>query len=97
MGQKDDGKELVAVLQAAGCHVPQPHPWHALRHTFASHYIMNGGNLIALQQILGHHDVTMTMIYAHLAPSYHAQDMARLSYSSPVADVLPIAKHRRTA
>ena len=30
---------------------------HILRHTFASHFMMNGGNVIALQKILGHHSL----------------------------------------
>jgi site-specific recombinase XerD len=40
------------------------------RHTFASHFMMNGGNIIALQQILGHASIQQTMAYAHLAPDY---------------------------
>ena len=28
-------------------------PWHALRHTFASHFIMAGGNILTLQKIPG--------------------------------------------
>jgi hypothetical protein len=32
----------------------------------------------------------MTMVYAHLAPSYHAQDLARLTYAKPSANVIPI-------
>ncbi|HHW0111911.1 TPA: tyrosine-type recombinase/integrase, partial [Escherichia coli] len=39
-------------------------------HTFASHFMMNGGNIIALQQILGHASIQQTMAYAHLAPDY---------------------------
>lgn len=43
---------------------------HVLRHTFASHFIMNGGSLKVLQEVLGHEDIKTTMIYAHLAPDY---------------------------
>ena len=89
MGNSGDGKELQRLLKESGCPVAA-HPWHALRHTFASHYVMSSGNLIALQQLLGHHDISMTMVYAHLAPSYHAQDLARLTYAKPSADVIPI-------
>lgn len=46
---------------------------HVLRHTFASYYMMNGGNIIALQRILGHSDIKQTMRYAHLAPD-HLED-----------------------
>lgn len=43
---------------------------HVLRHTFASHFMMNGGNILVLRDILGHSDISMTMIYAHFAPSH---------------------------
>ncbi|MGI3004037.1 tyrosine-type recombinase/integrase [Shewanella algae] len=43
---------------------------HVLRHTFASHFVMNGGNILTLQRILGHSSIQMTMRYAHLAPEY---------------------------
>lgn len=51
---------------------------HILRHTFASHYMMNGGDLLTLQRILGHGSITMTMRYAHLAPN-HLESALRLS------------------
>lgn len=57
------------------------HPWHLLRHTFASHFVMAGGNLLALQQILGHKDVKVTMLYAHLAPEYLGREMERVAYA----------------
>ncbi|WP_279050061.1 phage integrase [Cedecea davisae] len=43
---------------------------HVLRHTFASHFMMNGGNILALQRILGHANIQQTMTYAHFAPDY---------------------------
>jgi len=43
---------------------------HVLRHTFASHFIQNGGNILVLQKILGHGSLLMTMRYAHLAPEH---------------------------
>ena len=61
-----------------------------MRHTFASHYVMSGGNLLALQKILGHTKFEMTAIYSHLAPDYMAGEMARLSFSS-----LPHPSHSR--
>lgn len=45
---------------------------HILRHTFASHYMMQGGNILTLQRILGHGDIKMTMRYSHLAPDHFA-------------------------
>jgi integrase len=43
--------------------------WHTLRHTFASHLAMKGVSMKAIQELLGHSHMTMTMRYAHLAPS----------------------------
>lgn len=43
--------------------------WHALRHTFASHLVMRGVPMTAVQMLLGHSSITTTMRYAHLAPS----------------------------
>ena len=43
---------------------------HVLHHTFASHFMMNGGNILVLQRILGHTDIKMTMRYSHFAPDH---------------------------
>lgn len=50
--------------------VPAGQLAHILRHTFASHFIMKGGNLVALQKILGHSTLNVTMRYSHLSPDY---------------------------
>ena len=50
--------------------LPDGQMTHILRHTFASHFMMNGGNILTLQKILGHANLTMTMRYAHLAPEH---------------------------
>ncbi|ELH3913563.1 tyrosine-type recombinase/integrase [Salmonella enterica] len=51
---------------------------HVLRHTFASHFMMNGGNILVLQRILGHTDIKMTMRYAHFSPN-HLEDATKLN------------------
>jgi integrase len=43
---------------------------HMLRHTFASHLVMKGVPLPAVQALMGHGTIQMTMKYAHLAPDH---------------------------
>jgi hypothetical protein len=51
--------------------------FHDCRHHFASWFVMRGGSLRALQEILGHADLKMTLRYAHLAPEHLRQEMVK--------------------
>jgi integrase len=70
---------LAQLLRAAGCR-PLLRGWHALRHTFASQFIMAGGNLLTLQKLLGHASIEMTLVYSHLAPDFIVAELERLKY-----------------
>lgn len=56
--------------------------FHDLRHSFASHFMMNGGNIYDLQKILGHSSLEMTQRYAHLAPEHLVQASNVVSFGA---------------
>lgn len=58
--------------------------FHDLRHTFASHFMMNGGNISYLKDILGHSSTELTTRYAHLSPHILKQAI------NAVANIVPI-------
>ena len=53
---------------------------HDLRHTFASHLAMNGVPIPVIKELLGHADITTTMIYAHLSPDTHKAAIDKLPF-----------------
>ena len=53
---------------------------HTLRHTFASHLVMNGTDVYTVQKLLGHSSIKTTEIYAHLAPDFLKAAVQRLNF-----------------
>ncbi|HEY5242738.1 MAG TPA: enolase C-terminal domain-like protein [Polyangiaceae bacterium] len=68
-----------------GAVVPRRISWHVLRHTFASHLAMRGAPLIAVQQLLGHATIEMTMRYAHLSPQVGREAVRLLDHGTYTA------------
>ncbi|WP_346351007.1 tyrosine-type recombinase/integrase [Oceanimonas sp. AH20CE76] len=62
--------EFWNLIELAKIELPEGQGTHVLRHTFASHFMMNGGNILVLQRILGHANIKDTMKYAHFSPDH---------------------------
>lgn len=64
---------------------------HLLRHTFATNYIYNGGNLEVLRVLMGHSTINITQVYIHLAAQMH---LINDHYNSHLDNLLD--KHKET-
>ncbi|MCX6125005.1 MAG: site-specific integrase [Proteobacteria bacterium] len=86
------GDKIHQIQKAAGCHdaLKQGATFHTFRHTFASTFMENGGDIYKLQKVLGHSSVTQTEQYAHFAPEFLAGVTDQVSFNGDVENVVPI-------
>jgi integrase len=72
---KDIKRSFKSALRRAGI---KDFRFHDLRHTFASHLVMAGVDIVTVRKLMGHKSIKMTLRYAHLAPSHNLKAVEKL-------------------
>jgi integrase len=104
---RDDGRHLdphttgkairkaLAELNKAGAALPSMTWYQATRHTFASQWVINGGSIEKLRELMGHSTVLVTERYAHLRGDlFTAADLGRVAVdlTAPAGKVVPLVR-----
>lgn len=76
-------RAIKRAVKSAGIH--KPVSAHTLRHSFATHLLQAGTAIRTVQELLGHSDVSTTMIYTHVIK------IAAGGAASPLDTLLPVA------
>jgi hypothetical protein len=77
---KDSYRAFRRVTHKSGISLPEWQLTHVLRNTFASYFLMNGGGLPALKNILGHKTISATVKYAFVM----SEDVAQAKEFNPL-------------
>ncbi len=56
--------------------------FHDLRHTFASNLVMAGVDIVTVQELMGHKDISMTRRYSHPTPEHKEQAVEKLNHAA---------------
>ena len=100
MGRKTENRRVRRVLLTADCPADYAHPWHAMRHTFATLLAESGASLDAISRMLGHAGggSSVTRGYVHTSVRYLAGELEKLRLlPGQPAQILHLADYRQIA
>lgn len=69
--------------------IPKTVSPHRIRHTFATHLVRAGVNLVTIRDLLGHRLITSTQIYLHVS----ADDLREAADRHPIGRLGPVVEH----
>ena len=81
-----NGLQQLVKRAALRARLTKPVTPHTLRHSFATHMLQGGSDIREVQELLGHSDVSTTMIYTHVLESGRKKPVSpldRLAASAP--------------
>ncbi|MBN2574937.1 MAG: site-specific integrase [Deltaproteobacteria bacterium] len=82
----------------AACGLPSLTWYESTRHTFASQFVLGGGSLEVLRQVMGHSSVTTTERYSHLKPDLFREsafEVMKVDLSQPAGAVVSLPSSRQ--
>ena len=90
-GGATTGRYLRAALEKLGLARLGLGWYEATRHTFASQWVLSGGSIEKLREILGHYSVIVTERYTHLRPDlFAARDLSTIPLSLKPGSPFPV-------
>lgn len=66
--------------------------FHDCRHTFASHFLMNGGDLYTLKELLGHKELNTTARYLTITTAYKNQAIELFTVAEGESNIIDLSR-----